>query len=230
MKKLLFVLMIGIALIPTGCGTPSQTAKGTGIGAGAGAAAGAILGAIIGKDAKGAAIGAAIGTAVGAGTGAVIGRKMDKKAEELAALENAQIETVTDNNGLKAIKVTFASRILFPTNGTTLSSSAKSELKEFAQKMSDMTDTDITIFGHTDNTGTAEVNERISAQRAAAVESYLKSCGIAASRMTAEGKSYNEPVASNDTAAGKAQNRRVEVFISANENMVKEANAEAGAK
>ncbi|MBQ9889594.1 MAG: OmpA family protein [Bacteroidales bacterium] len=229
MKKLLFVLMIGIALIPTGCGTASQTAKGTGIGAGAGAAAGAILGAIIGKDAKGAAIGAAIGTAVGAGTGAVIGKKMDKKAEELAALENAKIETVTDNNGLKAIKVTFASGILFPTNGTTLSSSAKSELKEFAQKMSDMTDTDITIFGHTDNTGTAEVNERISAQRAAAVESYLKSCGIASSRMTAEGRSYNEPVASNDTAAGKAQNRRVEVYISANENMVKEANAEAGA-
>lgn len=228
MKKLVLAFMIGAALIPTGCGTMSNTAKGTGIGAGAGAALGAAVGALIGKDGKGAAIGAAIGTAVGAGTGVIIGKKMDKKAEELATLENAEVETVTDTNGLQAIKVTFASGILFPLNGTTLNDGSKAELKEFANKMSDMTDTDITIYGHTDNTGTAEVNERISAQRAAAVESYLKGCGIASDRMTSEGKSYNEPVASNDTAEGRAENRRVEIYITANEDMISDAQQQAG--
>ena len=214
--------MVALVLLP-GCGTLSQTAKGTAIGSGSGAALGAIIGSIISKDAKGAAIGAAIGTAVGAGTGALIGNKMDKKAEELAALENAQVETITDKNGLAGIKVTFNSGILFPLNGIQLSDASRKELKEFAQKMSDLQDTDITIYGHTDNTGTAEVNERISRQRAEAVQSYLQSCGIASGRLSSQGLSYTDPVADNATAEGRAQNRRVEIYISANENMIKPA-------
>ena len=115
MKRIVLTFMCA-AMVFSGCGNMSQTGKGTLIGSGAGAAVGAGLGALIGKDGKGAAIGAAIGTAVGAGAGAIIGKKMDKKAEELAALENAQIETVEDSNGLEAIKVTFNSGILFDTN------------------------------------------------------------------------------------------------------------------
>ena len=222
MKKFICMVMVALVLLP-GCGTLSQTAKGTAIGSGSGAALGAIIGSIISKDAKGAAIGAAIGTAVGAGTGALIGNKMDKKAEELAALENAQVETITDKNGLAGIKVTFNSGILFPLNGIQLSDASRKELKEFAQKMSDLQDTDITIYGHTDNTGTAEVNERISRQRAEAVQSYLQSCGIASGRLSSQGLSYTDPVADNATAEGRAQNRRVEIYISANENMIKAA-------
>ncbi|MBS7317803.1 MAG: OmpA family protein [Bacteroidales bacterium] len=222
MKKFICMAMVALVLLP-GCGTLSQTAKGTAIGSGSGAALGAIIGSIISKDAKGAAIGAAIGTAVGAGTGALIGNKMDKKAEELAALENAQVETITDKNGLAGIKVTFNSGILFPLNGIQLSDASRKELKEFAQKMSDLQDTDITIYGHTDNTGTAEVNERISRQRAEAVQSYLQSCGIASGRLSSQGLSYTDPVADNATAEGRAQNRRVEIYISANENMIKAA-------
>ena len=222
MKKFICMAMVALVLLP-GCGTLSQTAKGTAIGSGSGAALGATIGSIISKDAKGAAIGAAIGTAVGAGTGALIGNKMDKKAEELAALENAQVETITDKNGLAGIKVTFNSGILFPLNGIQLSDASRKELKEFAQKMSDLQDTDITIYGHTDNTGTAEVNERISRQRAEAVQSYLQSCGIASGRLSSQGLSYTDPVADNATAEGRAQNRRVEIYISANENMIKAA-------
>ena len=222
MKKFICMAMVALVLLP-GCGTLSQTAKGTAIGSGSGAALGAIIGSIISKDAKGAAIGAAIGTAVGAGTGALIGNKMDKKAEELAALENAQVETITDKNGLAGIKVTFNSGILFPLNGIQLSDASRKELKEVAQKMSDLQDTDITIYGHTDNTGTAEVNERISRQRAEAVQSYLQSCGIASGRLSSQGLSYTDPVADNATAEGRAQNRRVEIYISANENMIKAA-------
>lgn len=223
MKKILAIILVGLVVL-TGCANMSQTAKGSLIGSGGGAALGAAVGAIIGSG-QGAAIGAAIGTAVGAGAGAIIGHKMDKKAEELAQIEGAAVETVTDTNGLEAIKVTFESGILFPTNGTTLSNASMESLSKFATEMNDLPDTDIQIYGHTDNTGTAAVNERISTQRAQAVETYLVTKGIAKSRMESLGMSYNMPVADNATAEGRAQNRRVEIYITANENMIKEAEA-----
>ena len=222
MKRFIPIFLCVLILLP-GCGSMNQTGKGTLIGSGAGAALGAGIGALIGKDAKGAAIGAAIGTAVGAGTGAVIGKKVDKKAEELAALENAKVETMEDSNGLTAIKVTFDSGILFATGKSNLSAASKQELKEFATRMADLPETDITIYGHTDNTGSDAVNERLSNERALAVQNYLNSCGISTSRMTAEGKSYSMPVASNETVEGRAQNRRVELYIYANEAMIKAA-------
>ena len=155
---------------------------------------------------------------MGGGTGAIIGNKMDKKAEELAALENAQVETVEDVNGLKAIKVTFDSGILFDFNKATLKADAKRNLE-----MADLPDTDITVLGHTDNVGSAEANQKVSDNRANAVSNYLQGKGIAKSRIVAEGHSFNDPVADNSTAEGRAQNRRVEIYISANENMIKAA-------
>jgi len=230
MKKILITLATCVFVLCPGCNSMknmSNTGKDAIIGTGAGAAVGAAVGAIFGSG-KGAAIGTAIGAAVGAGAGAVIGNKMDKKAAELKAqLESAEVETVKDVNGLEAIKVTFASGILFPLNGTELSDASKTQLQQFAANMKDMTDTDITVYGHTDNTGSAEVNQKISNQRANSVADYLKAQGIASSRLTTEGKSYNEPVASNDTEAGRAQNRRVEVFITANEAMIQAAETEA---
>ena len=218
MKKTIAILACAMTVL-TGCATLNNLAKGSLIGGVGGGAVGAGVGAAIGGD-KGAAIGAAIGTAVGAGAGAIIGNVMDKKAEELAALEAAQVETVEDANGLKAIKVTFDSGILFATNKSNLSAEAKSNLKKFADEMKDLSDTDITIYGHTDNTGSAEVNERLSLQRANAASAELQADGIAKSRITTEGKSFTMPVADNSTAEGRAQNRRVEVFISANQNMI----------
>lgn len=219
MKKFGTILLAGLVLLQS-CGSMSNLAGGTLIGSGAGAALGAGIGYLIGGDGKGAAIGAAIGTAVGGGTGAIIGDQMDKKAKELAELENAQVETVVDINGLKAIKVTFDSGILFATNSSTLSAESKAALKQFADGIADMPETNLTIYGHTDNTGTLEVNQKVSKNRANAVEKYLKSCGIDSSRMTAEGLAYDFPVATNDTAEGRAQNRRVEVYVSANEEMI----------
>ena len=221
MKKFVLMFLCG-TMILSGCGM-SNTGKGSLIGSGAGAAIGAGIGYLIGKDGKGAAIGAAIGTAVGGGTGAIIGNKMDKKAEELAALENAQVETVEDVNGLKAIKVTFDSGILFDFNKSTLSAKAKQNLDKFAAEMTDLPDTDIAVLGHTDNVGSAEANQKVSDNRANAVSNYLQTKGIAAERLHAEGHSYNDPVADNSTAAGRAQNRRVEVYIYANEDMIHKA-------
>jgi len=229
MKKFV-TLFLCASIILSGCSTLSKTAKGSLIGTGAGAALGAGIGALIGKDGKGAAIGATIGSAVGVTAGAIIGKQMDKKAEELAKLEAAKVETIEDANGVKAIKVTFDSGILFELNKANLNDASKKSLSSFATEMKDLPDTDITIYGHTDNTGSDAVNERLSKQRADAVSSYLQQCGIAADRLTSEGKSYSMPVASNETVEGRAANRRVEVYISANEKMIQDAEAEAKAK
>ena len=229
MKKYIAFFLCG-AMILSGCSSMSKMAQDALIGTGAGAALGAGVGALIGKDGKSAAIGAAVGSAVGATAGAIIGKKMDQKAAELAALEAATVETVEDANGLEAIKVTFDSGILFALNKADLNAASKANLAKFASQMADMPETDITIYGHTDNTGSDAVNERLSKQRAQSVLDYLKSCGISADRMTSEGMSYHMPVASNETAEGRAQNRRVEVYISANENMIKQAEAEAKAQ
>lgn len=219
MKKIITIALCGL-MIFSGCSNMSKLGKGTLIGTGAGAAAGAGIGAIIGGG-RGAAIGAAIGTAVGAGTGAIIGDVMDRKAAELAEIKDASVETIKDANGLDAIKVTFDSGILFDVNKSTLSTAAKNNLKTFAEKMKDLPETQITVFGHTDNTGTAEVNKKISQQRADAVSSNLQANGIGKERITSEGKSFDFPVADNATAEGRAQNRRVEIYISATEEMVK---------
>ena len=219
MKKTITALMCA-AIILSGCGNVSNTAKGTAFGSAAGVAVGSIVGALAGKDGKSTAIGAAIGTAVGAGVGAIIGNKMDKKAAEMAALEGAQVEIVKDANDLDAIKVTFDSGILFATNKSNLNEASKKSLAEFVKDMSDMKDTDVTIFGHTDNTGKKEFNDKLSLERAQSVANYLKSLQ---NNMVVEGKSWDMPVASNDTAEGRQQNRRVEVYISANADMIKAA-------
>ena len=178
MKKVnVGIAIVMVALIITGCGTWSNLGKGTAIGAGAGAAVGAVIGAIAGKDAKGAAIGAAVGGVVGAGTGAIIGSKMDKQKAELEALENAKVEEITDANNLKGLKVTFDNAILFATNSSTLSAASKSSLEKFAQTLKNTADTDVTIFGHTDNTGTYDVNQRVSNERAKSVADFLMASG-----------------------------------------------------
>ena len=141
----------------------------------------------------------------------------------MAELENAQVETVTDVNGLKAIKVTFDNGILFDFNKSTLKKEAKNELDKFAADMADMTQTNINVYGHTDNVGTEEANKKVSDQRARAVAQYLMKKGIASERVLAEGLSYDFPIADNSTAEGRAQNRRVEIYISANEDMIKAA-------
>ncbi|MEG0947781.1 MAG: OmpA family protein [Bacteroidales bacterium] len=221
-KKSLMVYTLCASFLLTGCGSLSNMDKGMMIGGGSGAAAGAGIGALIGKG-KGAAIGAAIGAAVGTGAGALIGKKMDKKKAELEAIQGATVETVTDANNLQAVKVTFESGILFATNSSTLSTASKAALAEFAAKMKDMPDTDLTIQGHTDNTGSREVNARISKERAQAVGNYLRGKAINSNRISEEGLAFDVPVADNTTASGRAQNRRVEIYITANENMIRKA-------
>jgi len=225
MKKNLFIVLPLIAaLIINSCGSMSNTTKGILIGGGGGAAAGAGIGAAVGGG-RGAAIGAGVGAVVGTAAGAIIGNKMDKQKAELERIAGAQVEEVTDANDLKAIKVTFADGILFATGSSQLSQSSRNALTEFARSLAENSLTDVTIQGHTDNTGSRAVNERLSTERAQSVANFLTGQGVAANRLTTQGLAFDVPVADNATAEGRAKNRRVEVFISANSEMIRQAEA-----
>lgn len=226
-KVKVVILALCAGIIMTGC---NNTAKGAGIGA----AGGAALGAIVGKLAGNTLVGAAVGTAVGAGAGALIGKKMDKVKAQAEAVQNAQVEEVTDANGLQAVKVTFDSGILFATSSAVLSQTAKNSLSNFANVLKQNTDCDVTVQGYTDNTGwknstaeqSAQKNLDLSQQRAQAVTSYLLSLGVSSNQIrSTQGFGEADPVADNSTPAGKAQNRRVEVYMYASEAMIKAAEA-----
>lgn len=221
-KTKFFALFLSIGLIMSGCGA-SNAVKGGAIGAGSGAAIGAGIGAIFGKG-KGAAIGAAIGTAVGGSAGAIIGNKMDKKAEEAARIQGAEVEKIKDANNLDAVKVTFNSGILFGFNSSTLSDASKKSLAEFAEVLKEDSTLDISIVGHTDKVGTREANQTVSTRRAEAVSSYLLSKGVASHQLkSTTGVGYDE----YDESVSAEQNRRVEVFMYASEQMIKNAEAQA---
>lgn len=222
MSKMKFmVLFMSLAIILGGCASMNNAGKGAAIGGGSGAALGAILGGVIGKG-KGAAIGAAIGTAVGAGAGAAIGHKMDKKAAEAARIEGAQVEKVKDANGLDAVKVSFSSGILFPFNSSALSNSSKNALAEFATVLKEDPTIDIAVLGHTDKVGSYEANQKVSNNRAFAVQKYLQQCGVSPSQFkVVKGMGYSQ----YDESKAADQNRRVEVYMYASEQMIKNAEA-----
>lgn len=217
LKVLIFALCAGIVM---SCST--KTGTGSLIGAGAGA----VVGGIIGKIAGNTAVGAAVGTAVGAGTGALIGRHMDKvKAQAQAELDNAKVEEVTDANGLKAVKVTFDSGILFPLNKSDLNTTSKNELAKFSGVLKKNNTCSVDIQGYTDTTGSDAINVPLSQKRAEAVSSYLMSCGVSNSQIQkVQGYGSANPVADNSTKAGQAQNRRVEVYLYASQDMINAAN------
>ena len=219
------------ALVLAGCNM-NNTAKGTAIGAGGGAAVGAVIGALAGNT----ALGAVIGGAVGAGTGAIIGKKMDKAKKEAEAIQNAQVEEVKDANGLDAVKMTFDSGILFATGKSDLTPASKSSLQQLATVLKNNSDCDVAIQGYTDNQGwknssaeqSAAKNQALSLDRAAAVSAYLQSLSVPASQIkNVQGLGEQNPVASNATKEGQAQNRRVEVYMYASQKMIQEAQQEA---
>ena len=208
-----------VCLLLSSCETIQNTSsgvKGGVIGTGAGAAAGAGVGALAGNT----GLGAVIGAVVGGTAGALIGHKMDKQRKELEKIEGATVEAA--NNG-EAIKVTFDSGILFATGKSDLSAVSKTALSKFAASLSSNQQTNVQIYGHTDNTGGDHINIPLSQQRAVSVQNYLMMQGISTSRITATGRGSSEPVADNSSATGRTQNRRVEIYILANEQMIQEA-------
>lgn len=232
-KSVCVALLCGsLAMGFSSCSSMTNTGKGALIGGGSGAGLGAGIGALIGGG-KGAGIGAGVGAAVGAGVGALIGNHMDKQKKELEQqlAQSAKVEETTDSTtGLKSIRVTFDGGILFPTGKYTLNEQAKADLSRFASNLNSNPNTNVQILGFTDNTGSFAVNEKLSNERAEAVMSYLVNAGVSPVRLTSKGIPMADYVASNETAAGRAQNRRVEIYITANEEMIRQAEAEAAKK
>lgn len=250
MKKTGFIKTMGVTAIcasmlamPSCSAWNSMTQTGQGATAGGtiGAAVGTGVGALIGGG-KGTWIGALVGSALGAGTGALVGNQMQRQKAELEQqltdlkaqqsqnsdeINQIKLQMVKDRNDLEAIKVEMGNSVLFNTNSYTLSPVAQSALSRLAYNLTQFPDTDVTILGYTDSTGTDAINQPLSQERAESVAGYLESHGVAASRVKAIGEGDSNPIASNATAAGRAQNRRVEIYITADKQMIQNAQAQA---
>ena len=229
MKKLTIYslsIIFAVASTFTSCKSiknANNTQKGTGIGAAAGALLGGIIGNYAGKGGN-AVLGSVIGAAVGGGTGAVIGNKMDKQARKITeALPGAEVERVGE--GIRLVLKEDAVR--FDVNKATLTAQAKSNLDKLIPVFNEYPDTNIDIFGYTDSSGNATSNLTLSKNRAKTVKNYLNSKGLASSRLNTTGLGIADPIASNETADGKSQNRRVEFAITANQKMTEAAKAES---
>jgi outer membrane protein OmpA-like peptidoglycan-associated protein len=212
-KKALFALCC-VALIAAGCANMNRMQKGA-LG---GAAAGAAAGALVSDNIWGVLLGAAIGGAAGA----AIGKHMDEQAKELEqAVPTSEVQRVGEG-----INMTFASGLMFNINSATLQESYKDDLRAAAGVFGKYGDTNILVEGHTDDTGTDELNMNLSRQRAENVASFLADNGVDRARLETKAFGETQPKYPNDSNENRSKNRRVELAIFANEEMV--AAAEAG--
>ena len=192
-----------------GCASMNKQQEGAVIGAATGAAVGGVVGNQTGSTARGAIIGAVVGGAAGA----IIGHQMDQQAKELSqAIPGATVARVGEG-----IEVTFASGLLFAFDSDQILPTAGTNLTELAKSLNKYPDSQLLIVGHTDNVGDNSYNQGLSERRSNSAATYLATQGVARTRLTASGKGESEPVATNDTDAGRQQNRRVEVAIYASE-------------
>ncbi|GER59452.1 membrane protein [Patiriisocius marinus] len=199
--------------------------KGAVIGATGGAVLGAILGNNIGKGGNG-EIGAVIGGVVGGGAGVLIGNKMDKQAQQIETeIPGAKVERVDDG-----IVVTFDenSGVYFDTAKYNINAASKATLDKLSGVLKEYVDTNVLVVGHTDSVGSDENNMTLSKNRAYAVTNYFTGTkGMNASRFTTNWYGEQTPVGDNNTAEGRAENRRVNIVIVPNEKMKSDAEKEA---
>lgn len=210
--SIFITLIISTTLIISGCSNWSNTAKGAVIGGGGGAAVGAVVGKTLGNTAAGAIAGAAVGGTVGA----IIGNNMDRKAEEL----ERELDGVTIQRVEEGIAVSFDSGLLFGFDSAELRETSKENLRKLAEIMADDDETNLMIVGHTDATGDEDYNLGLSERRAESAANYIATQGLSSSRIEIEGRGEYEPIADNDTEAGRQENRRIEVAIFASEEYI----------
>ena len=207
-------------LASTACQSLNKKEQGAIIGAAGGAVAGAVVGKQTGSTARGAIIGAAVGGAAGA----IIGHQMDQKAKEIQQkVAGAEITRVGEG-----LVVTFESGLLFDFDSDQLRDASKANLTNLANSLSEFGDSKLLLVGHTDDKGSDDYNMDLSRRRAAAVASYLIARGVPSARISTSGRGETEPVAPNDTDTDRQKNRRVEVAITAGDQMKAQAKAQAG--
>ncbi|WP_082567539.1 OmpA family protein [Pelomonas sp. Root1217] len=201
------VTLIVAALLAAGCSSMSEREQGTAKGAGAGAVAGAIIGSVTGGSAG---RGAVIGGAVGAVAGNLWSKRMEDKRAALAQASQGtgvEVARTADNR----LKLNVPSDVSFDTGRADIKPQMRPVLDEIGRNLDP--GVHVTVVGHTDSTGSDAINEPLSRERAAAVRDYLSARGVSSSRVAVAGRGSHEPVASNDTEAGRAANRRVEIFL-----------------
>ena len=210
----------GASLALSACASLNNKEKGGIIGAAGGAVAGGAIGKANGSTAKGAILGAVVGGAAGM----IIGHQMDKQAAELKQnIPGAIVERVGEG-----IQVTFASGLLFDFDSDVVRSEARTNLRNLAASLDKYPGSELLIVGHTDSVGTDVYNAALSERRAQAAASYLASQGVDRARLSSRGLGETEPVAPNDSDAGRTKNRRVEVAIYAGEAQRAQAKRQAG--
>lgn len=212
------IILLLIVTIFGSCSSLNKTQKGAAVGTAAGGATGAIIGKATGNS----ALGAIIGATVGGVSGALIGRKMDKQAEEIEKkVPDAKVLRVGEG-----IVVEFSSNVLFAFDKASLNTDSKVSLNKLADVLKAYPDTDIELQGHTDSKGSDNYNKQLSKERASIVSNYLSQNGVSNSRMSVVGYGESLPKYINETADGRALNRRVEFLITANEKMKNDAKSE----
>jgi outer membrane protein OmpA-like peptidoglycan-associated protein len=184
-----------------------KTKRGAVIGAVIGGVAGAVIGNQSGKNRTGAVVGAAAGAAVGA----AVGRRMDKQEQELRQIEGVEVTRPSEGE----IEVRLTNDILFDYDSSALRPASRTTLNELAENFARYPDNQIIVEGHTDSTGSDAYNQRLSEQRASNVADYLIGRGVSAGDVIVYGYGESDPKSSNDTAAGRQLNRRVEIHIRA---------------
>jgi outer membrane protein OmpA-like peptidoglycan-associated protein len=209
--KRIFTLSLISGLFLAGCADMSQSQKTTAEGAGIGAAAGALIGAVAGGG-KGAAIGAAAGAGTGALGGYLWNEHLEKQKQQMQRASEGtgvQVTQTADNR----LKINVPSDAGFATGSAQLNAKLHPALNELATSLQQNPTETVQIVGYTDNTGGETINEPLSQNRAQSVENYLVSHGVPPQRITTQGLGSQNPAASNETAEGRALNRRVEIFV-----------------
>lgn len=212
-KLVLIPVALAVAIgTLSGCAEMTETQRTTGTGAAIGAVAGAVLGSATGGGGKGVATGAAVGAALGAGGGYLWSQRMQ---EQKATMEQATAGTgvgVTQTQD-NQLKLDIPSDISFDSGRYDIKSNLRPILDRFATTLNQNPVTTVKIVGHTDSTGSDEGNQPLSVNRASATRNYLTDRGVAANRISIDGRGSHEPVADNNSVAGRAMNRRIEIFV-----------------
>lgn len=214
MNKLIITLTaiaIGSGTL-SGCAEMTETQRTTGTGAAIGAAAGAVIGGLTKGGSRGVATGAALGGALGAGGGYLWSQRMQ---EQKASMEQAtqgsgvRVSQTADNR----LKLDIPSDISFDSGSYNIKPNLRPILDRFATTLNQNPVTTVNVIGHTDSTGSDAVNEPLSVNRSIAARDYLVARGVASNRISVDGRGSREPIADNNTAAGRSMNRRVEIFV-----------------
>ncbi len=209
MRKPLVVASLSLALFAVGCADMSDTQRRTAMGAGVGALGGAALGAVTGGNAG---TGAVLGAGVGALGTYIWSQRMERQRQDMQAATQGTgvgVMQTADNQ----LKLDIPSDISFATNRADIQPNFRAILDRFADGLRNNPNADVRIVGHTDATGTDAINNPLSLERATSVRNYLSSRGVNGARIHVDGRGSREPVASNDTADGRARNRRVEIYM-----------------